>query len=273
MEWWSKFDAVIRDWVRKDPQSVEVWNAAVPSADYGALQRQANRGQIAATADIRTAVWEALLYQRGHIDAFIAVIEPKLRNWRESHPSPTLGILDLGCGTGTVAFALEEFFGGSARLHYVGYDHHAPTRALCESMVADQIAAHGGTLYLTDDLANAAQHAITTWPAVDRMFVTANYFLCQLSVPNSLVPPIAEQTARLVTARGDTRLVIADAALSWSKAPAVSASLRARADIAVEDYPSDTYMYEMKFPDLIQYSYRQTRYEQVEGHYAILRSV
>lgn len=269
MDWWSSFDAVIRDWVRADAESLDVWNRAVPSRDYAALQRMAQRGQVAADADLRTAVWEALLYQRGHIEAFKTVVERRLRSWRESVRTPSIGIVDLGCGTGTVAFAFDEMFAGKAALHYVGLDHHIESLSLCEAMVADGIEETGGELFLTDSLADAVGHAIASWPRLDRMFVTSNYLLCQMAVTDAVVAGIADQTSRLVRARGATRVAIADAALSWSKAPALVDALT-RNTPSLQEYPTDVYTYEMKFPDLDGRTYRQTRFEEVEGRYLIL---
>jgi SAM-dependent methyltransferase len=274
--WWRRFDAVIRDWVRNDPESMRAWSRAAPINDWPTFRDLANRGQVAEDATIRTAAWEAMTYQRGHLNAFRAVLGPRVKAAARGDDELSIGIVDLGCGSGTVAFAFGEVLNAKTTFHYVGQDHNKPSRQLCRDMLVNGVSPLGGTAKVVKTLGRAFDYAISEMPEVDRLFVTSSYLLCQHSLTEAATLAIAAEVERLVAARGPVRLVIADASLSWSKAPLLLSTLENSATLEVELHThdwSDSYQYWMQFPAMDGRNWRDQRVEYVDGHYRILKPI
>lgn len=271
--WWERFDSVIREWIRNDRVSRDTWNTAVPVNDWRALQAMANRGQIAHDASMRTAVWEALTYQRGHLNAFLTVLNERLGTMAADDRTRSIGIVDLGCGAGTVAFAFGEAFNSKTTFHYVGQDHNRASRELCRDMLSAGVSPRGGTVKVVKDLAKAFDHAIDDMPSVDRLFVTSSYLLCQDSMTTDATRAIAAQIERLVTEKHAVRLVIADAPLPRSLAPLLISTLEGSDAVAVDERLrwSDTYSYMNQFPAMKGRKWRDQRSGTVEGHYLLIR--
>lgn len=274
--WWDRFDAVIREWVRNDPDSMAAWNRAAPVNDWPVFRDLANRGQVGEQATIKTAVWEAMTYQRGHVNAFLEVLGPRVRKAAQGDDESSIGIIDLGCGAGTVAFAFGEMFNAKTTLHYVGQDHNKPSRELCRSMLANGLSPKDGTANVFTSLTRAFDHAIDEMPTVDRIFVTTSYLLCQYSMTDAATLAIAAEIERLAVARGPVRLVISDASLSWSKAPLLLSTLENSAVLQVEAKSlqwSTSYGYRMQFPAMVGRGWRDQRWESVDGHYRIVNPI
>jgi predicted RNA methylase len=49
-----------------------------------------------------------MTYQRGHLNAFLEVLRPRVPRAATDDREWEVGIVDLGCGAGTVAFAFGE---------------------------------------------------------------------------------------------------------------------------------------------------------------------
>jgi SAM-dependent methyltransferase len=270
--WWERFDAVIREWIRTDPASAATWAAHGPNNNYPALQAMANRGQIGKDAPIRAAVWEAMNYQRGHLDAFRSVIDAPLREWGARDEDRAVGIVDLGCGAGTVGFAFAETFNRRTTFHYVGYDHNKPSRQLCRKMLDPGVSPTGGTVTVKKDLVTAFDHGIDEFPKLDRLFVTSSYLLCQDTMTADQVREITAQIERLVVARGDVRIVISDASWSASLAHVLVDGLVNSAIVHVIRNDKDAHWYNLRFPGMTGTTWRQViPNRKVDGHYLVAR--
>jgi hypothetical protein len=140
-------------------------------------------------------------------------------------------------------------------------------------MLAEGVSPHGGTVEVVKGLRAAFDRAIDEFPEVDRLCVTSSYLLCQDSMTDAITLAIADEIERLVEARRPVRLVIADASLSWSKAPLLLDTLGSSAAVEIDPKSSewsDTYSYLNQFPAMTGREWRVQRSGTVEGHYIVL---
>lgn len=265
--WWDRFDPVIRDWIRNDPESMAAWQDYERTRDTSILQRMARRGQIGADAPMQAAVWEAFLYQRAHSDAFLQALTP-IANWRDNPPD-SLGIIDLGCGAGTVAVALDEFFDHSVPLHYRGIDHHDASHELCRSMASDLLTTAGGSCDVHHLGEPSLPDLAETLVDAQCIFVTMGYLLCQDSLSDHDVAQIAASILAAVDVAGKLRVVVADAPWWRCRAPYLTQLLRDGAK-SIREFPADARPFVTRFPALDGSTFRSTRSSSVQTHYLVL---
>jgi SAM-dependent methyltransferase len=220
-----------------------------------------------ADSDLRTGIWEAFLYQRGHIAALKAALTP-LHEWRDGQQRH-LGILDIGCGSGTTVFAFDEYLGQHATLTYRGVDHNPPSLGLCANMAQDLVESTGGTFDLArslEDLPFLLDPLIDT----DRVFAVLGYLLAQRSMTDDAVEALADHLATAAEHIGALRIVIADVASSYCKSPLLVRLLRERAH-HVDDKLGKVKPYVMRYPALEGDIFRSEREKQTQVHYIIVR--
>jgi SAM-dependent methyltransferase len=269
-DWWSRFDAVVRAWIRNDAESMAAWATYQASGEFAGLTELARRGQVSADADVRTAMWEAFLYQRGHLNAFRRVLETRLRKAAQKGSTADRWILDLGCGTGTVAFAFSELFRSRARLHYVGQDHHEPSLDVCAEML-DGIVERVDESILFSDMVEAFEAAADQWPDSGYHYVTCSYLLAQDACTDDTARRIAALISELVDRRGRLRLVIADSTWPPSKGGVLIEALRNDPSVEIDTDPEpDVYDYQLAFPALEGRQFRRSLTKKVEGRYLII---
>ncbi len=267
--WWSAFDDVIRGWIRDDTESMTCWAKYRETGNHQLLQQMAQRGSVDADSHERVAVWEAFLYQRGHIDAFHRALTPIIK-WRENPPE-AIGVIDYGCGSGSVAFAFDEHFEGETPLFYVGLDHHAPSLDLCDAMLSEVMAGDGGLCVTVDSKSVDALDCLDSLDGADRVFLTMGYLLCQPAVTSDVARDLANSVARVTNELGMTRLIVVDAPLSRSKYPDLMKGLRS-AGLDIDEKISAARDYEMRFPALDGEAFRGRRLSKADVHYFTLRS-
>jgi SAM-dependent methyltransferase len=263
MDWWESFDATIRSKIREDARLLRLWQQHEQNRT---LDQLAQRGQVASDASVDVALFEAMLYQRGHIDAFKKVTEP-LHTLRLRPRPRRIKIMDIGCGAGTVLFAFDEMLGARAEIDYVGFDHHEPTRELFVEMMAATKMRPNWTATVKPTL-TATVNVASRWGEADLVFVTCSYALCQDSMTDRMVRRIVDAVAQLVEQHDKVRVVIADA----TRPGKVGQLCELLDDMfhVESSWPAETKMmpYTLRFPALDGRTYRQTLPgREVEGRY------
>jgi hypothetical protein len=265
LNWATSFDTTIRTWIRSDEVSLTAWHDFTRTGDFRAMQELAQRGQVDSTSEERVAIWEAFLYQRSHIDAMkhaVALAAPNI-----TKANVPVVVIDVGCGAGTTAFAFAECLPETA-IHYIGVDHNAPSRLLCQEMIGSAVVARGGTFELTGSLREALDGPVLQLPPGSRIYVACGYVLCQ-SGAVQIAGSVAASLVELADKAGSVRAMIVDAALTRCQAKTV---VRLLSDGPVRlQHRKDTLTVDLRFPRLDDDSYRVHRPQlNVERHIAVV---
>lgn len=266
--WWDAFERHVRVPFRDDVPSMEQWGKFRADGDFGHLKRFGKRGQVGASDDPRGALWQAFLYQRGHLNAFRASLMRPLRLWRDDRDRlRTVNVLDVGCGAGTVAFAFHELLDGDCDVRYVGVDHHEPTRDLCESMVGELTS----DLAVVGSVSEALDAGLTVLrPRRDRVFVTFSYLFGQGGCTAAVVDELVELVVRVVAAVGKVRVIVADSPGIKTRTPEFINGLESAETVGLVKDLSNTVPYNFSFPRLQERDFRQSRPRVLEYRYLVL---
>jgi hypothetical protein len=265
LNWATSFDNTIRSWIRSDDVSLTAWRDFARTGDFRAMQELARRGQVDSTSEARVAMWEAFLYQRSHIDAMKHAVALAVPNIVKA--DVPVAVIDVGCGAGTTAFAFAECLPDTA-IHYIGVDHNAPSRLLCQEMIGSAVIAQGGTFALAKSLREALDGPVRRLPPGARIYVACGYVLCQ-SDAMQIAQSVATSLIELADETGSVRIMIVDAALSRCQAKTV---VRLLSDAPVRlQHRKDTLTVDLRFPRLDDDGYRVHRPQlNVERHIAVV---
>ncbi|BAN00533.1 class I SAM-dependent methyltransferase [Ilumatobacter coccineus] len=203
LDWSSQFNENVRAPIA-EPPLVEQWNQAVNTATQRLL---ADRGNVSADDEPAAALWQAMVYQRSHINAFARVLQEVVVGVGREEP---VTIVDVGCGAGSVAFAFAE--SGFGDIRYVGNDHHHETRKLCRRMLAPL----GDAMHVVKH-----QHQMSESEVLDSgvgyLFVTCSYLTGQATFDAKQLRALVDQIGELAERFGNLTVVAADAVFSGSR--------------------------------------------------------
>lgn len=235
LTWAKQFDRNVRGVVKGTPRLRRQWERAVAEKRESDL---AQRGHVGGADDHDMALWQAMVYQRSHINAFSSVLSAASVSAEE----PTT-VVDVGCGAGSVAFAFAE--SGFRELSYIGFDHHKASVKLCRRMLTPL----GTNVKVFRNWEKSVAAAINDLGA-SNAFLTCSYVTAQPTFGDDEIHAVVELAGQLACHYRGLTLVAADAPFPNSKL----ATLFGR---VADEYEPETLLalgnrdYEMVYPSLM----------------------